>query len=145
MTRRAGMRPVLHTDERFHRHLTGAQQTSSRPACAALSPALCFYLRLIQADGSANIDHGVLGKILPPGLRGDYRPWTQLMQTGCVYVCTFMFFLPHLSRQAEESSPIFFGSSVSNHLQKRDIFKKEKKKNNQTDRQAGRHTVQHRK
>lgn len=91
------MRPVLHTDERFHRHQTGALQTSPRPACAACSPVLRFYLRLIRADRSANIDQGALGKILPPGLRSDYRPWTQLMQSGCTFACTFRFFLPHLS------------------------------------------------
>lgn len=131
VTRRAKMRPVPHTDERFHRHQTRVPQTSPRPACAALSPALCFYLRLIRADGLANIDHVALGKILPSGLSGDYRPWTQLMQPVCVYVWTFRFSPTPPPRQAEESSPIFFGSNVSNHLQKRDIFKKH------PDRRAG--------
>lgn len=123
MTQLAGMRTVLHTDEHFRRHQTWAPQTSLRPSRAALSPALCFYLRLIRSDRSANIDHGALGKILPPGLRGDYRLWTQLMQTGCVCVHIQVFLLPYLSGRAKESSSVFLGSSVSNHLRKRDIFK----------------------
>lgn len=133
MTRRAEMKPVLHTDERFHRHQTEVLQTSPRPACAALSPALCFYLRLMRADGSANIDHGALGKILPPGLRGDYRPWTQLMQTGCVYVCTFSFFLPHLSDRPRRAA-LYSLVRVSPIICRRETSLK---KNTQTDRQAG--------
>lgn len=136
MTRRAEMKPVLHTDERFHRHQTGVLQTSPRPACAALSPALCFYLRLIRADRSANIDHGVLGKILPPGLRGDYRPWTQLMQTGCVYVCTFRFFPTPPVRQAIYPA-LYSLVRVSPIICRRETSLK-KKTPRQTGRQAGR-------
>lgn len=145
MTRRAEMRTVLHTDERFRRHQTGAVQTSPRPACAALSPALCFYLRLIRADGSANIDHGVLGKILPPGLRGDYRPWTQLMQTGCVYVCTFRFFsYPTCQTGRAEQPYILWFGCLQSAAEERHL-KKKKKKPTQTEWQACRHTVQRRK
>lgn len=55
-----------------------APQTSPRPACAALSPALCFYLSLMQPGTSANIDHGELGKILPAGF------WQVITEAGNV-------------------------------------------------------------
>lgn len=94
----------------------GLLQTSSRPALADLSPVLCFYLRLIQTDRSANIDHGVLWKILPPGLRGDYRPRTQLMQAASVHVCTFRFLLP--CQSGHIFSLIFFSWTFPNHMRR---------------------------
>lgn len=61
----------------------------------------------------------------------------------CACMCARLgFFLSHLSDRARRAAPIFFGSNVSNRLQKRDIFKKTPR---QTGRQAVRRAVQHRK
>lgn len=117
VTWHAEMRPALHTDEHFHRHQTGERRRPPRDPpllpCLLLS---CFYLSLMRADTSANIDHGELGKILPAGF------WQVI--TGAGNVCAHLGFsnppTPTTSETGWVEQPEFLWF-VSNHPQKRDM------------------------